>query len=147
MTAASLRRRAVWQALGLIALVAGLSGTAAWWRLQPDGPDGVKVPISLLRSQSAELQLLAAAQAGHRLPPRFVTAHASQLAGAVDKAREQLRQLRPLPALAGLQAQVNLLGADLAGDVDGLQSHPRVPPPLRPERTETLVHAEQALQR
>lgn len=147
MTDASLPRRAVLQALGLIALVAVVMGAATWWGSRPDGADELKVPISLLRSQSAELQLLEAAQARHALPPRFVAAHASQLAGAIDDAREQLQQLRPLPALTGLQAQAHVLAAELAGDVDKLQSHPRAPPPARPERTATLAHAEQALQR
>jgi hypothetical protein len=143
-----LHRRALRQAAALLLGAAALAALAAWARHRPDGVDDFKIAAGQLRSHSAELQLLAA-EADRRLPPRFLRAHAGQLAHAVETTQQEVDALRPQPGLAPVKPPLQAVGRELAGAAQALQSHPRQPPAqaARPARTEALARAEQALQR
>jgi acyl-CoA reductase-like NAD-dependent aldehyde dehydrogenase len=87
---------------------------------RPAGPDELKISVSELRSQFAELALLDAQAAG-LLPPRFVRAHANQLADAVEQTRDDLARLHTRSDLAGVRAEANRHAKTLADAVRRLE--------------------------
>jgi hypothetical protein len=104
----------------VLAIVAAalLSGTLIVQQ-RPAGPDELKISVGELRSQFAELALLDAQAAG-RVPPRFVRAHATQLAEAVDGTRDELGKLHPRSDLAGVRAEAKRHANTLADAVHRL---------------------------
>jgi hypothetical protein len=60
--------------------------------------------VALLRSQAADVRLLANQSSG--VPQRFASAHAAQLAQSIDSARKELAALRPAnDALAAMKKE------------------------------------------
>jgi hypothetical protein len=104
MTTRTHRMQALRQAL-VLALVAGAAVAAVLAvRQHPAGPDELKIAFETLRSQAAELTLVNE-QAGGALPPRFVSAHATQLADAIGQTRDELARMHPRPELRGLREE------------------------------------------
>src|SRR5262249_13960179 len=96
------RMQALREALVLVVVMAAAVAAFVFVQQRPAGPDELKIPIEALRSQAAELTLMNE-QAGTPLPPRFLSAHATQLAKAVGEARDQLEQMSPRPELRALR--------------------------------------------
>jgi hypothetical protein len=98
------RLQAVREALVLAVAVAALVASVILVQQRPAGPDELKIPLETLRSQYAELVLMNE-QSGDALPPRFLKAHASQLASAVGEVRDQLQDMEPRADLRSLQRE------------------------------------------
>jgi hypothetical protein len=148
MKQTELKRRALRQAAGWLLCIAALGAAAAWSASRPDGIDEFKIAAGELRSQSAELQLLAA-EADRRLPPRFLAAHAEQLGRGIESTQGEIGGLQPKPHLAAVKPPLQATARELREAARALQQRPRHPPALaaQPARTEALSHAEQALKR
>src|SRR5258705_3456184 len=96
------RLQAVREALVLAVVIAAVAAAVVFIRQRPADIDELTISIEALRSQVAELALMND-QAGDKLPPRFVTAQATQLANAVDKTRDELQQMHPKRELQPVQ--------------------------------------------
>jgi len=104
MTTPVTRTKALREAVVLLVVIAALIASFVLVQHQAAGVDEVKIPIESLRAQFAELELVSE-QAGTALPPRFVRAHAQQLAKAVGAVRDDLQDMTPRPELRGLQRE------------------------------------------
>jgi hypothetical protein len=102
----TLASAALRQALILIAVLGAIAAAAIAKQRQPDGADELRIALSTLQSQAAELDLLEREASRDHLPPRFVRSHAQQLTGQVRQARSELAGLALPPSLAPLRAQV-----------------------------------------
>jgi hypothetical protein len=148
MSQASEMRRVLQQGLGLLAAAVACTAAGVWWASQPDGPDDIRIAAATLRSQSAELKLVSQA-ADRKLPPRFVRAHAEQLAKSIDNTRDDVDNLQPPPSWLPLAHRLQPVVRDLAREANALKARPRQPPSSADEepRTEALARTEQALKR
>jgi hypothetical protein len=86
------RRRAARQAAICLLVLAAATAAAVVLHGRPDGRDEVKIQIALLRSQAAELALLANERS--QLPARFVAAHSRQVLGNLERVHSDLGSLR-----------------------------------------------------
>jgi hypothetical protein len=102
------------QLLGLVVFIAALAGIALWETRRPADATRLSLPISDLRSQSAELQALAQERDAGHVPPRFLRSQTLQLLENQRDTAEELSALRPWPELTGTQR-------DAAADADRLQ--------------------------
>jgi hypothetical protein len=122
MTTRIQRKRALREALVLIVAMASAFAASVWISQRPAGPDELRISLSTLRSQAAELQQLFADSADASLNPRFVRSHALQLAKAVDTSREELEGMTVQPPLRPLQDEARPLAAQLASAVHAVQA-------------------------
>ena len=98
------RRHAAWRQAAILALILLGAGIAvALYEQRPAHEDELAIPIGELRSQGFELKLLDD-NAGRGRDPRFVRAHARQLAQSIERARAELTSLQPIPQLAATRA-------------------------------------------
>ena len=104
MTTRTPRFQALREALVLVIVLAAAVSAFVFVQQQPAGPDELKISIETLRSQVAELTLLNE-QAGNPLPPRFLSAQATQLARAVGEVRQQLQEMNPRPDLRAVREE------------------------------------------
>jgi len=88
--------------LALIVVVSAIGVTL--FNQRPAHEDELAIPIGELRSQGFELRLLNDSAARGR-DRRFVTAHARQLAQSIERTRDELTSLRPVPALIAVQGE------------------------------------------
>jgi len=99
------RRRAAWRQAALLALIGVIAAVGVTlFNQRPAHEDDLAIPIGALRSQGFELRLLNDAAARGR-DRRFVTAHARQLAQSIERARDELAALQPVPALTAVQGE------------------------------------------
>src|SRR4051812_8541283 len=91
------------QMLGLAVIIAVVTGASDWESQRPADATRVSLPISELRSQSAELQALSEERQAGNLDDRFLHAHSQQLLENHLDTREELTELQPLPDLLGVQ--------------------------------------------
>lgn len=142
------KRRALRQAAGLLLCIAAVGAAVAWLSSRPDGIDEFKVAAGELRSQSAELRLLAA-EADRRLPPRFLGAHAEQLGRGIESTQGEIGGLKPQPHLAAVKPPLQATARELREAARALEQRPRHPSAGTAQlaRTEALSRAEQALKR
>ena len=142
------KRHALQQAAGLLFLAAAAGATGGWWAARPDGPDEIRIAAGVLRSHSAELKLLSQ-QADRKLPPRFVRAHAGQLARVIEDTRDDVDGLKPSAAWLPLAGRLQPVARELAREARALQARPRtrVPEAAGEPSTEALARTEQALKR
>jgi hypothetical protein len=132
------RKTKAWrQALALLGVLVAAIAVLLFVHRKPAGRVELKIPVSELRAQAAELELFAA-QAGSILPRTFVVAHATQLAKRIDFAHDELASLHPQPQLAALRDQALKHAEQLAATADALI---RLPGPLSEIATARL-HSE-----
>jgi hypothetical protein len=143
-----LKRRALRQAVGLLLCIAAIAAATGWSASRPDGIDELKIAAGELRSQSAELQLLAA-EADRRLPPRFLRAHAEQLGRGIESTQAEVGGLQPQARFKPVKPPLQSVARELREAARALEQQPRHPAPAvaQPARTESLGRAEQALKR
>jgi len=114
----------------MLALILGVAGIGVvLFNQRPAHEDDLAIPVGELRSQGFELRLLNAAAARGR-DRRFVTAHARQLAQSIERARDELAKLQPVPALTAVQGEAlrrSVPLADAAAQL-GAGSAPLAPP-------------------
>ncbi len=96
-------RRAATQFAGLALICVLLGGVAAWQVQRPADATTLALPISELRSQSAELAILQHERNSGGLDARFLRNHTRQLAKLNDESRDELAGLAPWPELAETQ--------------------------------------------
>jgi hypothetical protein len=104
MTTRTTRLQALREALVLVVVCAAAVASFMLVQRRPAGPDELKIRIESLRSQFAELVLMNE-QAGHAMPPRFLSAHARQLAQAVSDVRDELQDMDPQPELKAVREE------------------------------------------
>ncbi len=120
-------RRARRQALGLLAAMGAAALCTVAFPSLPDGPVELKIAAGQLRSQAAELQWLAD-HADRELPPRFVRAHAHQLARSIEHSGAELASLRPAPPWQAVQPTLQPHAQALLASARWLQ-HLQAPSP------------------
>src|SRR2546423_2310168 len=104
MTTRTTRIQALREALVLVIVLVAAVSAFVFVQHRPAGPDELKISIETLRSQVAELTLMNE-QAGGAVPPRFLSAHATQLARAVGNVRDELQQMNPRPDLQSVREE------------------------------------------
>jgi hypothetical protein len=102
MTTRTTRPQALREALVLVIVLVAAVASFVLVQRRPAGPDELKIPIENLRSHFAELVLMNE-QAGAAMPPRFLSAHATQLAKAVVEVRDELQDMNPQPDLRAMR--------------------------------------------
>lgn len=111
------------QAIGLILIVGLLTGLAAWNDRRPADATQLSLPISDLRSQSAELANLRHEYTTGDIDDRFLRAHTLQLLKQHDDTRQELDDLDPWPELRGIKsaalADATLLRQQLEATASG----------------------------
>ena len=140
MTTRTNRLHALREALVLVIVLAAAVASFVLVQHQPAGPDELKIPIETLRSQFAELTLMNE-QAGGAMPPRFLAAHASQLAKAVGEVRDQLQQMNPQPELRAVREEGLAHARRLLDAVEAVRRSGHALPPA--SQAELLTHARQ----
>jgi hypothetical protein len=134
------------QAIACSVLVAIGVALAVAARHRPVGVDELKIPISLLRSQAAELVLLA--QLAPRAPQRFVSAHSEQLTERIESARQDLESLRLQDsALEATRAHAQPQATSLAQDAQSVSETQPASLQARIARQAQLAADERKLQR
>jgi hypothetical protein len=115
------KHEALAQMLGLAVIIAVVTGASDWENQRPADATRVSLPISELRSQSAELQALSDERQAGNLDDRFVRAHTQQLLDNHLDSREELTELQPLPDLLGAQRDAEDAGASLQQQLEAVE--------------------------
>jgi hypothetical protein len=105
------RRQALAQFAALLLFCIAVGGATAWQASRPAGATRLKLPLSELRSQAAELAALAHEGEAGRLNALFVREHTRQLLDTHDDTHHELENLRPWPELL-TQQRMSLDDAD-----------------------------------
>ena len=93
------RRSALWQLIAVLAVIAALAVVARIDAQQPADAAELRIPISELRSDAAELGTVDDDKADGELPRRVAQAHLRQLARNTRDSWRALAQLAVEPAL------------------------------------------------
>jgi hypothetical protein len=97
------KHAALGQFIGLLLIIAILTGASLWETEQPADATRLSLPMSELRSQSAEVQAMGDERAAGRIGDGFAAAHAQQLLENQRDTQDELAKLLPWPELAPLQ--------------------------------------------
>lgn len=143
MTTRTSRTRALREAIVLAVVLAALGAAFVTVQQRPAGADELRIPIQTLRSQFDELTLMNE-QAGDAQTPRFVMAHATQLAKAVDEARDELQSLDPQPGLRSVREEALVHARRLLDDVEAMRRTGRALPPASQADLQARARALQA---
>jgi FtsZ-interacting cell division protein ZipA len=144
MTTRLQRINALREALVLAIVIISLVAAGLWVAREPADEDVLRISVSTLRSQAAELDLLLS-QAENKLSGRFVQNHASQLANAVDEAREELDGQNVKPSLQGKRDRAKPLAAQFANAVHAFEAQPPSSASA-PANADQIAHSLQAIE-
>jgi len=140
MTTRTTRIQALREALVLLVVLAAAVSAFVFIRQRPAGPDELRISIDALRSQVAELTLMNE-QDGDPLPPRFLSAHATQLSRAVGDVRDELAKMNPRPDLRSVREEGLAQARRLLDSVEAVRRTGRALPPA--SRAELQAQAQQ----
>jgi hypothetical protein len=139
------RPHALRQALVLLVVIASVVAAALIAKQRPAGHDELKISLSDLRSQAAEVELLLT-EGGSALPPRVVRAQAAQLLKAIDRSREELDGLRLTSELAMPREQARPLAAQAAATLRALTQTGAPAAPASVEAARRTRHSLEAIE-